>query len=247
MFALILVIPIDVPIVLASATDAGKAVAAIFRCPDNYYGKVIAFAGDKKTVKQMAAILTKHLSSKVFRPSQVGSTNGSAYTLKMLKYPICHNSTVFIYKLITAHLLLRVNCDKIMHARWDFDASSAQTWRFSQAGDTRIPLPRKSLWTPQKLSTAKLDFVQVCGLSLNFYNNTLCKFYKFSDSRKTWTSPTLQSADWPISRQYHRPQVLKRVSYPEVYKYIQNPWLSALDKHQNKRKCIILSHFLSIK
>ena len=59
----------------------------------------------------------------------------------------------------------------------------------------------------KKLSIAKLDFVQVCGLSLNFYNNTLRKFYKFSDSRKTWTSPTLQSADWPISIQYHRPQV----------------------------------------
>ena len=87
-----------------------------------------------------------------------------------------------------------------------------------QAGDTRIPLPRKSLWTPQKLSIAKLDSVQVCGLSLNFYNNTLRKFYKFSDSRETWTSPTLQSADWPISRQYHRPQMCKRVSYPEVYK-----------------------------
>ena len=37
----------------------------------------------------------------------------------------------------------------------------------------------------KKLSIAKLDFVQVCGLSLNFYNNTLRKFYKFSDSRKT--------------------------------------------------------------
>ena len=71
----------------------------------------------------------------------------------------------------------------------------------------------------KKLSIAKLDFIQVCGLSLNFYNKTLRKFYKFSDSRKTWTSPTLQSADWPISRQYHRPQwqVRKRVSYPEVY------------------------------
>ena len=37
----------------------------------------------------------------------------------------------------------------------------------------------------KKLSIAKLDFVQVCGLSLNFYNNTLRKFYKFSDSRET--------------------------------------------------------------
>ena len=49
-------------------------------------------------------------------------------------------------------------------------------------------------------------------------------FSQFSDSRKTWTSPTLQLADWPISRQYYRPQMRKRVSYPEVYYYIQNPW-----------------------
>ena len=31
-----------------------------------------------------------------------------------------------IYRLITAYLLLWVYLDKIMHARWDFDASSAQ-------------------------------------------------------------------------------------------------------------------------
>ena len=68
----------------------------------------------------------------------------------------------------------------------------------------------------KKLSIAKLDFVQICGLSLHFYNNTLRKFYKFSDSRETLKSPTLQSADWPISRQYYRPQMRKRVSYPEV-------------------------------
>ena len=37
----------------------------------------------------------------------------------------------------------------------------------------------------KKLSIAKLDFVQVCGLSLSFYNNTLRKFYKFSDSWET--------------------------------------------------------------
>ena len=50
----------------------------------------------------------------------------------------------------------------------------------------------------------------------------LCvSFYKFSDRLQTWKSPTLQSTDWPISRQYHRPQMRKRVSYPE-YKYIQN-------------------------
>ena len=37
----------------------------------------------------------------------------------------------------------------------------------------------------KKLLIAKLDFVQVCGLSLSFYNNTLRKFYKFSESRET--------------------------------------------------------------
>ena len=35
------------------------------------------------------------------------------------------------YRLITAYLLLRVNLDKIMHTRWDFDASSARTQRVS--------------------------------------------------------------------------------------------------------------------
>ena len=70
--------------------------------------------------------------------------------------------------------------------------------------------------TNNKLSITKLDFVQVCRLSLNFYNNTLRTFYKFSDSRQNWTSLTLQSADWPISRQYQRPQMRKRISYPKV-------------------------------
>ena len=37
----------------------------------------------------------------------------------------------FTYRLITACLLLRVNLDKIMHARWDFDVSSARTRRVS--------------------------------------------------------------------------------------------------------------------
>ena len=35
------------------------------------------------------------------------------------------------YGLITAYLLLRVNLDKIMHARWNFDVSSVQTRRVS--------------------------------------------------------------------------------------------------------------------
>ena len=38
----------------------------------------------------------------------------------------------FNYRLITAYLLLRVNLDKIMHARWDFNASSAQAWKLKR-------------------------------------------------------------------------------------------------------------------
>ena len=38
---------------------------------------------------------------------------------------------MIIYRFITAYLLLRVNCDKIMHARWDFDESIARTRRVS--------------------------------------------------------------------------------------------------------------------
>ena len=73
----------------------------------------------------------------------------------------------------------------LISQKLSFVSRSLQSSSLYQAGDTRIPLPRKSLWTPQKLSIAKLDFVQVCGLSLNFYNNTLRKFYKFGDSRET--------------------------------------------------------------
>ena len=36
-----------------------------------------------------------------------------------------------IYRLLTAYLFLQVNCDKIMHVRWDFDASNAWTQRVS--------------------------------------------------------------------------------------------------------------------
>ena len=36
-----------------------------------------------------------------------------------------------IYRLITANLLLLVNCDKIMHMHLDFDTSNAQTRRVS--------------------------------------------------------------------------------------------------------------------
>ena len=37
----------------------------------------------------------------------------------------------YIFRLNTAYLIWQVNLDKIMQARWNFDASSAQTWRLS--------------------------------------------------------------------------------------------------------------------
>ena len=98
------------------------------------------------------------------------------------------------------------------------DAQILQVCNFWTGSDEDKPM---FCWLPAFFSTvkshlnnrlkmpfiAKLDFVQVCRLSLNVYNNTLRKFYKFSDSCQSWTSPTLQSADWPISRQYYRPQM----------------------------------------
>ena len=51
---------------------------------------------------------------------------------------------MYNYRLITAYLLLRVNLDKIMHARWDFDASSARTRRVSA-------LDKHQNWSPSAL------------------------------------------------------------------------------------------------
>ena len=46
--------------------------------------------------------------------------------LKNIMYYICN-----IYRLITTYLLLRMNCDKILHVHWHFDASSTRTRRVS--------------------------------------------------------------------------------------------------------------------
>ena len=95
----------------------------------------------------------------------------------------------------------------------------------SQAGDTRIPLPCKSLGHSHKIVVCKVGLCTSLRIVTEFLNKTLRKFYTFSDSRQTWTSLTLQSADWPISRQHHRPQMRKREFYPGVGLF-HNPWLS---------------------
>ena len=48
------------------------------------------------------------------------------YHIIFYKMSKCNN-----YRLITVYLLLRVNLDKIMHACWNFDTSSARTRRVS--------------------------------------------------------------------------------------------------------------------
>ena len=55
----------------------------------------------------------------------------TAILLWGLRYPSFVNNVNFLYRLISAYLLLQVNCDKIMHARWDFDVTSARTQRMS--------------------------------------------------------------------------------------------------------------------
>ena len=56
--------------------------------------------------------------------------NSGAYNNRNIIYLYRECPTVN-YRFITAYLLLRVKLDKIMHARWDFDASSARTRRVS--------------------------------------------------------------------------------------------------------------------
>ena len=57
---------------------------------------------------------------------------------------------LYINRLITAYLLLRVNCDKIMHACWDFYASSAQTWRLNALP---MPLDKHQSWSESNWCT----------------------------------------------------------------------------------------------
>ena len=71
--------------------------------------------------------------------SHTGVRHGLVNQFKFSKYgavQLYHFAVIdvhadYAYRLITAYLLLRVNLDKIMHARWDFDASSTQTRRVS--------------------------------------------------------------------------------------------------------------------
>ena len=53
------------------------------------------------------------------------------FHIEIWRSKLYYTNMGFNYRLITAYLLLRVNLDKIMHARWDFYASSARTRRVS--------------------------------------------------------------------------------------------------------------------
>ena len=72
------------------------------------------------------AIWTVALWGKSNIPLLDYQSRNTIQTLSLWEWMWCHN-----YRLRTAYLLLRVNLDKIMYARWDFDASSARTQRLS--------------------------------------------------------------------------------------------------------------------
>ena len=68
----------------------------------------------------------------LYRPRIVHCRHYRDWTVPYAFWGIFIRDTAyFIYRLITAYLLLRVNLDKIMHAGWDFDASSARNRRVS--------------------------------------------------------------------------------------------------------------------
>ena len=72
--------------------------------------------------------ITSHFKAKVklFTKQRLAQ-----FFLAMILCVLSTAKSILIYRLITAYLLLRVNLDKIMHVRWDFDASSARTRRVS--------------------------------------------------------------------------------------------------------------------
>ena len=79
--------------------------------------------GVKCNIRHNKNITSDKTSAEVYKDRKcVKQSRGIMFTLI---------SRVFNYRLITAYLLLRVNLDKIMHALWDFDASSARTRRVS--------------------------------------------------------------------------------------------------------------------
>ena len=65
---------------------------------------------------------------------------------------ISESMCVWMSTLVMAYIyFLRVNCDKIMHARWDFDASNEQTRRWMNL--TSIRIERKCIIWSQYLSS----------------------------------------------------------------------------------------------
>ena len=78
--------------------------------------------------------------------------------------------------------------------------------------------------TTKKLSIAKLDFVQVCGLSLNFYNNTLRKFLQIQRQSKDLNKSNF-AIGWLTNQQTISlaSSALKSVLSWSI-SIIQNPW-----------------------
>ena len=84
------------------------------------------------------------------------------------------HTSLMNYRLITAYLLLRVNLDKIMHARWNFDVSSARTRRVSA-------LDRRQNWSASALfclnSHAQRKYAVLVNLIIHDVNKLFFVFY----------------------------------------------------------------------
>ena len=103
-----------------------------------------------------------------------------------------------------------------------FFPRTSRDWNYAKRV-TLVYLYHINRWdTHKKLSIAKLDFVQVCGLSLNFYNNTLRKFY---NSGTVGRLEQVQLCNRRIAQSADNITGLKCAKECLIlkYKYIQNP------------------------
>ncbi|KAH9500780.1 NmrA-like domain-containing protein 1 [Bulinus truncatus] len=60
-----------VPLDLMNVEDVGPIVATVLQHSDNYFNKTLSICGDKKTIKQIAEVLSKCFHPKVFKDKQV--------------------------------------------------------------------------------------------------------------------------------------------------------------------------------
>ena len=94
------------------------------------------------------------------------------------------------YRLITAYLLLQVNCNNIMHARWDFDSTNARTRRVRVSA-----LVKNQNWSESALfrhnSRTQSKYAVVNLIHIR-HKHTFCLFYvknkTFIKFKKSWNN-----------------------------------------------------------